>query len=152
VDKYHLVLPANLRYEIMAWCIKCLPEEGCGLLIGDIEQATVKDVYLSANAAKSAKLYSIDGRDYLRADRQAEAEKSEIMGVFHSHTHTDPYPSATDVELAPDPNWHYVLVSLRHEVPIMRSYRIVNAVIEEEPIFDGLKTDTEVEVDTACSL
>ncbi len=132
-----IIIPTNFQHEIMAWCLKCLPEEGCGLLIGDMDLRLVQDVYFSRNAAQSAKLYSIDGKDYLRADRRAESDNREIMGVFHSHTHTDPYPSATDVELAPDPNWHYVLVSLRHDVPIMRSYRIVSSSITEEPIFSS---------------
>ncbi len=129
-----IVIPADIQNKIMAWCLSSLPDEGCGLLLGFSDKGFVVDAYLAQNAAKSAKLYSIDGKDYLRADRQAEQNGYEIMGVFHSHTHTDPYPSPTDVELAPDPNWHYVLVSLRHEVPVMRSYRIVDSQIAEEPI------------------
>ena len=61
----------------------------------------------------------------MRADRDAEAHGVEIIGVFHSHTHTDAYPSPTDIAQAPDPGWHYVLVSLRDTHPVVRSYRIV---------------------------
>ncbi|MHB8431692.1 MAG: Mov34/MPN/PAD-1 family protein, partial [Acidimicrobiales bacterium] len=57
-----------------------------------------------------------------------------IIGVFHSHTHTDAYPSPTDVAQAPDPGWHYVLVSLADIQPVVRSYRIVEGVISEEPV------------------
>ena len=35
---------------------------------------------------------------------------------------------------APDPAWHYVLVSLRDTEPVVRSYRIVDGGIEEEPV------------------
>jgi [CysO sulfur-carrier protein]-S-L-cysteine hydrolase len=56
------------------------------------------------------------------------------MGVFHSHTHTDAYPSPTDVAQATDPGWHYVLVSLRDIEPVVRSYRIVAGQVEEEPV------------------
>ena len=59
---------------------------------------------------------------------------ADIMGVFHSHTHTDAYPSPTDVAQASDPGWHYVLVSLRDTEPMVRSYRIVDGIIEEEPV------------------
>jgi proteasome lid subunit RPN8/RPN11 len=52
----------------------------------------------------------------------------------HSHTHTEAYPSPTDVEQAPDPAWHYVIVSLRGEAPVVRSYRIVDGNASEEPI------------------
>ena len=55
-----------------------------------------------------------------------------IRDSFHSHTHTDPWPSPTDVAQAPDPGWHYVLVSLRHELPATRSYRILDGNIHEE--------------------
>ena len=56
--------------------------------------------------------------------------------MFHSHTHTDAYPSPTDVAQAPDPAWHYVLVSLRAELPSVRSYRVVDGDISEELVVE----------------
>ena len=53
---------------------------------------------------------------------------------MHSHTHTDAYPSPTDVAQAPDPDWHYVIVSLKQESPVLRSYRIVDGEITEEQV------------------
>jgi [CysO sulfur-carrier protein]-S-L-cysteine hydrolase len=38
------------------------------------------------------------------------------------------------VAQAPDPEWHYVLVSLRDVQPVVRSYRIVDGMITEEPV------------------
>ena len=58
----------------------------------------------------------------------------EINGVVHSHTHSEPYPSPTDVAAAPDPDWHYVIISLKRESPEVRSYRIVDGEITSEPI------------------
>jgi proteasome lid subunit RPN8/RPN11 len=84
--------------------------------------------------AASAKLYEVDPKQHLRADRDAEANGMVIMGVFHSHTHTDAYPSPTDVAQAPDPDWHYILVSLRDSHPMVRSYRIVDGLVDEEPV------------------
>jgi proteasome lid subunit RPN8/RPN11 len=90
--------------------------------------------YPARNAAASARLYTVEPRDYLKADRDAGARGLELIGVFHSHTHTDAYPSPTDVAEAPDPTWHYVLVSLRDIAPVVRSYRIVDGKIAEESI------------------
>jgi proteasome lid subunit RPN8/RPN11 len=53
---------------------------------------------------------------------------------MHSHTHTEAYPSPTDVGQAPDPSWHYVIVSLKRESPVLRSYRIVDGEIAEEAV------------------
>ena len=127
------VAEAHLN-AMVVHCLRALPYEGCGLLVGDPVTGNVARVIETDNVAKSAKLYSVDPVAYLRADRAAEAEGLAVVGVFHSHTHTDPYPSPTDVAQAPDPSWHYVLVSLRDEVASTRSYRIVNETVTEEPI------------------
>ena len=68
----------------------------------------------------------------MRAD--AEERGFELMGVMHSHTHTDAFPSPTDIDRAPDPAWHYVIVSPKREAPVLRSYRIVDGEITEEPV------------------
>jgi proteasome lid subunit RPN8/RPN11 len=94
----------------------------------------VTTCYPTRNLAASATLYTVDPKEHLRADRDAESQGRSIIGVFHSHTHTEAYPSPTDVAQAPDPGWHYVLVSLRDIQPVVRSYRIVDGVITEEPV------------------
>jgi proteasome lid subunit RPN8/RPN11 len=129
-----LRLPASLYHEMVAHCVTGLPDEACGLLAGDRVSGTVARCYPTRNAAASARLYTVDSRDLLHADRDAEAHGDELIGVFHSHTHTDAYPSPTDVAQAPDPGWHYVLVSLRDTHPVVRSYRIVDEAVEEEPV------------------
>jgi len=109
------------------------PLEVCGLIAGVGDRA--ERFYPCRNAAQSAKVYEIDGRDFLRADRDAEARGFELLGVMHSHTHTDAYPSPTDIDQAPDPSWHYVIVSLREAEPVLRSYRIVGEGRKsEEPV------------------
>lgn len=111
-----------------------LPDEACGLIAGSPGTDTVTAFYPCRNAAESSRIYMIDPKDHLRADRDAEGRGLEINGVVHSHTHTDAYPSPTDVEQAPDPTWHYLIVSLRQEVPVTRSYRIVDGTIAEEVV------------------
>ena len=116
-----------------------LPDEACGLLGGRVGGGAVPDgrvevFYPCANTAASSRVYTVDPRDHLRADRDAEDRGLEILGVVHSHTHTEAYPSPTDVAQAPDPAWHYVIVSLKRESPVLRSYRIVDGEIAEEPV------------------
>ena len=87
-----------------------------------------------ATLLDAPRVYSIPGKELLRAEIAAEDDGLEILGVFHSHTHSEPYPSPTDVAQAPDPGWHYVIVSLKREAPETRSYRIVDGEITEEPV------------------
>jgi proteasome lid subunit RPN8/RPN11 len=127
-------LTAEVHAQMVGHSYDCLPEEACGLLAGDPagDKATV--LYRTTNVAHSAKVYTVDPKGHLLADRDAEAHGMVIVGVFHSHTHTLAYPSPTDVAQAPDPTWHYVIVSLADEAPVVRSYRIVDGNIAEEPV------------------
>ena len=115
-------------------CLDGVPLEACGLLAGPPGSSDAVVCFPTRNAAASSRVYTVDPRDHLRADREAEDQGFEILGVFHSHTHTDPYPSPTDIAQAPDPGWHYVLVSLRDIAPMVRSYRIVDGNITEEQV------------------
>lgn len=127
-----LRLPEHAYLAMVGQALDGYPLEACGLIAGVGER--VEHFYPCGNAAASAKLYEVDGRDYLKADRDAERRGLELVGVMHSHTHTDAYPSPTDVAQAPDPQWHYVIVSLREAEPVLRSYRIVDGQITEEPV------------------
>lgn len=111
-----------------------LPDEACGLFAGPPGSGRCEVFYPCRNAAASSKVYTIDPKDHLRADRDADDRGLEIIGVMHSHTHTEAYPSPTDVAQAPDPGWHYVIVSLRAAEPTLRSFRIVDGEIAEEPV------------------
>ena len=114
-----------------------LPDEACGLMVGSLgdgHTATVDTFGPCPNVAGSSRIYSIAPKDFMRIERAADDAGLDLVGVMHSHTHTEPYPSVTDVNQAPDPSWHYVIVSLKREAPESRSYRIVDGSIAEEPI------------------
>jgi proteasome lid subunit RPN8/RPN11 len=127
-----LLLPPPIFELMMAHCLDGYPLEACGLLAGMGER--VQLAYPTANAAASSRVYTVEPKDLLRADRDAEEHGAELIGVWHSHTHTDAYPSPTDVAQAPDPSWHYVIISLRDVEPVLRSYRVVDGVVTEEPV------------------
>jgi proteasome lid subunit RPN8/RPN11 len=120
--------------EFCALALDCYPEEACGLLVGHPDPAKVVEFVACENVTHSGKLYTIDPRAHLRAEIAAEDAGMQIVGVMHSHTHTEAYPSPTDVAQAPDPGWHYVIVSLKRGVPEARTYRIVEGEITEEPL------------------
>ncbi|MBI4883650.1 MAG: M67 family metallopeptidase [Actinobacteria bacterium] len=130
-----LSFPPRAYAEMIGAAYDGYPLEACGLLVG--EGTTVRRFVPCTNEAASARVYSIPGLELLRAERAAEADGMQVIGVFHSHTHSEPYPSPTDVEQAPDPAWYYVIVSLKREAPEARCYRIVDASINEVPIAAG---------------
>jgi proteasome lid subunit RPN8/RPN11 len=131
----------HAQYEIVvSHCFDGFPDEACGLFAGPLDPAgsagtgQVTAVYPCRNADQSARTYTVDSRDYLRAMRDAESRGEEIIGVWHSHTHTDAYPSPTDVSQAVDPAWWYVIVSLKHGEPVLRAFQIRDDSITEVPV------------------
>jgi proteasome lid subunit RPN8/RPN11 len=134
-----LRLTASQHATIIGSCYDGLPDEACGLLLGPWDDrgeptGAISEARPARNADASARTYTVDSRDMLAAMRAAEALGHEIVGVWHSHTHTDAYPSPTDVRQAVDPGWFYVIVSLRDQAPVLRSYRIRNGEIAETAV------------------
>jgi proteasome lid subunit RPN8/RPN11 len=128
-------LPPRLHLEMLGHAYDGLPDEACGLLAAAPGSPRLERFYPCANADGSSRTYSIDGRDHLRAERDAEGAGLEIVGVMHSHTHTEAYPSPTDVEQAAMlGDWHFLIVSLRRAEPVLRSYRIRDGAVAEERV------------------
>jgi proteasome lid subunit RPN8/RPN11 len=125
---------------ILGHCYDGLPDEACGLLAGRLRPGSVvpdgrvEAVYPCHNQDASARTYTVDSRDLIRAMRDAESKGMELVGVFHSHTHTEAWPSPTDIRQAFEPNWLYVIVSLAGGDPVLRGYRIVDGNIAEVPV------------------
>jgi [CysO sulfur-carrier protein]-S-L-cysteine hydrolase len=122
---------------IVGHCYDGLPDEACGLLIGPASGDGEPTGVISAarpcrNEDSSAITFRIDSRDQGAAMKAARERGEEIIGCWHSHTHSDAYPSPTDVEQAKFyPEWVYVLVSLRDGDPVLRAYRIRDTEIAE---------------------
>ena len=132
----------HAQYEtVIAHCFDGFPDEACGLLSGPLNDlqptGVVTAAYPCRNADRSARTYTVHARDYLEAERDSQARGDDIIGVWHSHTHTDAYPSATDVRQAVDPSWSYVIVSLKDGEPVLRSYHIRDGAITEQAVSVG---------------
>ena len=127
--------------EMVAHSMEEDPNECCGLLAG--KDGRVMKLYRITNAQKSPYRYSMDGKELLVAYREVEDHGWEIQVIYHSHTHSPAYPSATDVRLATWPDAHYLVLSLENrQDPDIRIFRILDGAVTEEPLvvgFGGLR-------------
>lgn len=129
-----IVLTAELRDQMVRHAYSCHPEEACGLLAGPID-GDIQRVFPTTNILHSSTNYTIDPKEHLAAIKESEARDWEIVGVFHSHPHTVGYPSPTDIGLAPEPNWLYVLVGMEdYHTPTVRGFRIRDGRVTEETL------------------
>jgi proteasome lid subunit RPN8/RPN11 len=77
--------------------------------------------------------YFMDPKDQFRVYKEIWARELDVIGYYHSHTHTEARPSPTDVRLATDLSAYYVLVSLQDAAhPVVRAWRIAKNEPEDE--------------------
>lgn len=134
-----LTISGAIRDAIVAHARRDHPDEACGVVAGTFGSDRPTRHVPMVNAAMSPTFYEFDSGDLLRLYREMDDRDEEPVVIYHSHTATEAYPSRTDVNLASEPNAHYVLVSTRdgaHESGAVdfRSYRIVDGEVTEEEV------------------
>ena len=108
------------------------PYEVCGFL-GVAGDGAVTHLPVT-NAERSMTYYAMEPRELLRAVRTIEDEGWGMV-IYHSHTHTQAFPSATDVRLAAYPEALYLIVTLQdRDRPEARAFSILDGTITEVPV------------------
>jgi len=111
------------------------PDEACGVVAGPAGSERPQRFVPMLNAARSPTFYEFDPADLLALYREMDERGEQPVVIYHSHTATEASPSPTDVELAMEPDAHYVLVSTRDEERTeFRSFRIVDGAVTEEEV------------------
>lgn len=129
-----VAIPSQISEAMLAHAYSCHPEESCGLMASDAE-GRLRMAYPLTNSLHSDTNYTIDPTEHFRALRHAEGCGWEITGVFHSHPHSRAFPSPTDIRLAAEPDWLYVLIGMEdYDAPVIRGFRIVGGKVIEESL------------------
>lgn len=134
-------------HELMvAHALGGFPDEACGLLGGRVDPApdeeglpvvTVEAFMPARNHDASSRTYTVGPEAFLAADRAFDPAGIEVVGVMHSHTHSEAWPSETDMDKADNPlleGWHFIIVSLRDPSPVLRSFLLGGGQIREEQV------------------
>jgi [CysO sulfur-carrier protein]-S-L-cysteine hydrolase len=130
-----LVIRADLVEAMVAHARADHPDEACGVLAGPEGSDRPERHIAMVNAERSPTFYRFDAQEQLKVWRAMDDADEAPVVIYHSHTATEAYPSRTDVGLAAEPDAHYVLVSTRDpDQDEVRSYRIVDGVVTEEPV------------------
>ena len=141
-----LVIRADLVDAMVAHARADHPDEACGVIAGPEGSDRPERFIAMLNAERSPTFYRFDSAEQLKVWRAMDDSDEVPVVIYHSHTATEAYPSRTDVNLAAEPDAHYVLVSTRDpDRDELRSYRIVDGAVTEEPvnIVEQYRTDLE---------
>jgi proteasome lid subunit RPN8/RPN11 len=142
-----VTIAAGIRDGIVEHARQALPNEACGIIVGDRPAADgglpTRWVPLR-NPLASPFRYAIDPTDLLRLTIETDDADEVFWAIVHSHVASPARPSPTDLRESHYPDALYVLVSLdpgqagADGAPSLRAWRIVEGGVHEvEVAIDG---------------
>jgi proteasome lid subunit RPN8/RPN11 len=126
--------------QIVAHALENPEQESCGILAG--RHGRVSEIHRARNVAETPRTrFQMDPHDILSITDEIDAAGLDLLGFYHSHTHTQAYPSPTDVADWPArwyPDAYCLICSLMEEDrPSLRAFKIGE---------DGKITEESIEV------
>ncbi|MGQ0606719.1 MAG: Mov34/MPN/PAD-1 family protein [Candidatus Nitrosotenuis sp.] len=93
-----IILSQNQTQALIDHAKKTSPAESCALLFGNknVNTSTVKEIFLTKNVENSPVNFTISNEELLLGYQEAEKKGLEVVGIFHSHPHSEATPSLTD--------------------------------------------------------
>jgi proteasome lid subunit RPN8/RPN11 len=131
--------------DMVAHAKEALPNEACGVIAGSAGRPV--RMYPVRNAEESPVMYRFDDAEQLRVLTDVEDRGWDLLGFWHSHTHTQAYPSPTDrdrahwrdpvsgEEVPAYPGTAYLILSIEDpDAPVMRAFRFEDGRTVEEDV------------------
>ena len=124
--------------EIISHAKEAHPKEACGILAGEgsaspLEGSAlplrVEKVYRVKNIDDSETTYLMDSREQFRILKEMEREGLRMVGIYHSHPASPPYPSPRDIALAFYPDTAYIIIGPGEE-PEVNAFRIEEGAVK----------------------
>ena len=126
-------IPKTIFQEMVDHAKKEWPLECCGILGG--KDKTVQKSFELQNTENSPVLYSMSPREQMKVFEEMEKESMKMVAIYHSHPHTIPFPSETDVKLTFYPDVSSIIISLKEEKnPVVKAFQIEKEAIYLEEI------------------
>ena len=123
--------------------LQTFPDECCGFFFGkETGEARIILKSLVVNNSKEGdkrRRFEISPKDYLNAERFADENELQLLGVYHSHPNHPAIPSEHD-RVAAQPYFSYIIISVKeNEIADIRSWQLnEDFQFEEEKINNQL--------------
>lgn len=127
-----LHLEAQLLEQMIDHTRGCLPEEGCGFLIGHGNSA--RRFLPVPNALGSSREFQVEPQVLFNLFRDLRSSGEDLVGICHSHPKGPARPSDRDVAEACYPSAFHVIVSFGSPEPEIRAWRIDDGHVLEAEI------------------
>ena len=116
-----LKISISLYYDITSHLVKSYPNEGAGILIGQLnptgkQARTIMPFQNKFAVDQQHHRYLITAEDMQDGERAAEENGLDVLGVYHSHPDHPAEPSRYD-RVNAWPWYSYLIISVQNHVP-----------------------------------
>jgi len=129
-----LVIPAPLMSQMITDARQRQPHEACGLLMGTGQ--TVQQIIALPNSDPQPQQgFLLAPQSLIAALYAAEMAGQRVVGIYHSHPHSAPFPSERDIQGAAHwPNVVQVIISLGRGAARVQGWHIMTGQVERVEI------------------
>jgi [CysO sulfur-carrier protein]-S-L-cysteine hydrolase len=138
-------ISGELLGELVAHVLEDPGNEVCGVVAVESAGADTPGsahavhVHRAVNVHASPLKFEIDPGELLRLYTAIEDDGQTFGAIYHSHVHSRPYPSQTDINFAANwPGLEWIIVGLASGEPEVRSYLIEAGQVREVPIGEAV--------------
>jgi proteasome lid subunit RPN8/RPN11 len=134
-----LIIEPKALEQMFADALQTFPDECCGFFFGKEqgEERRVTEILVVNNSKEGDKRrrFVIAPKDYMNAERHAEDNVLQLLGIYHSHPNQPAIPSEHD-RVAAQPYFSYIIISVMdREIAAIRSWQLnEESQFEEETI------------------
>jgi proteasome lid subunit RPN8/RPN11 len=112
------------------------PLEACGV-IGGVEGCVPHVIPIPNIATNPHRHFRFDEAAFLKAMFGFEKSGQTLLGIYHSHPHSDPIPSPVDIEQAAYSGTAYLIVGLRGGEPALAAWQIRGDAVTRIELYIG---------------
>lgn len=105
------------------------PNEACGIIAG--EGSTGRQIYEISNSLNSPTEYLMNPEEMVRVFWEIENNNLDPVAFFHSHPHSLPFPSPTDLARNYYPDTPHLIVGLEEDIWTARAFLLAQADYRE---------------------
>jgi proteasome lid subunit RPN8/RPN11 len=131
MNKKEIQLSLTIIQELLHHAQSSVDREVCGLI--GVKDGRVQCCYPVKNSDSNPQCkFTLDVAEQIRVFKILREKGEQLFAIYHSHPHSEAYPSATDLALVNYPKVLYLIISLSTKgVLELRGFNLVNDQVEE---------------------
>ncbi len=131
MQKKEIQLPLKIIQQLLHHAQSSIETEVCGLIGAKNGKAQSCYPVKNSDANPQCK-FTLDAAEQISVFKTLRKKEEQLFAIYHSHPHSEAYPSSTDLALANYPEALYLIISLNtKDLLVLRGFYLLDNQVEE---------------------